>query len=330
MQGVVTLKKKLPIYVFFISILFSPFQLSFAVANESIIDYHAVFFPGYNESGNLQIAIRMYEKNSTTYFLTVDPYTLATKELQASAFKVRGISNDQNPGYITMDNLKKTPYLKALDSYTSSPYRLQNQGLVQADHPVSGMFLTIDMCPASKPFEASFFKNLASLSDKTKKPVPIALSMSGLWMLTHPEEFSWLIEQEKTNKLAITWINHSFSHVYYRDLPLEDNFMLNRPQDFTQEVLGEEKELLGHGKMPSVFFRFPGLVSNQTLIIILRELGLIPVGANAWLAKGEIPKNGSVILVHGNSNEPKGIKIITPLLEDPELNLLPLHQAILP
>jgi len=45
------------------------------------------------------------------------------------------------------------------------------------------------------------------------------------------------------------------------------------------------------------------------------DYGLIPLGTNAWLAKGEKPENGSVILIHGNKNEPYGIKLMKQVLE---------------
>jgi hypothetical protein len=228
-----------------------------------------------------------------------------------------------------MASLQETPYLKALTRYSSAPYVLQNYGLIQSERPVHGMFLTIDMCPSSKPFEAEFFKTLVSLSGKTQRPIPIALSMSGLWMITHAKEFDWLIDQAKINKLSITWVNHSFSHIYYRDLPLTKNFMLSRPEDFTHEVLETEKILLQKQQLPSVFFRYPGLVSNEELSLKLRDLGLIPVGSNAWLAKGEKAQAGSIILVHGNSNEHQGIQAIMPLLQAADLNLLPLAESLI-
>ena len=36
--------------------------------------------------------------------------------------------------------------------------------------------------------------------------------------------------------------------------------------------------------------------------------GLIPVGSDAWLAKNEVPSAGSIVLVHGNGNEPVGVE----------------------
>jgi hypothetical protein len=294
-----------------------------------ISDYHPTFIPGYDTQGNLQIAIRMYYVQDIAYFLLVDPNTFVTKIIPLTNFKSRRLSSVAVPGYYTMASLQNTSYLKALERYSSPPYLLQNYGLTHSQHPMQGVFLTIDMCPSGKSFEEIFFKALVARSNKTKNPIPIGLSMSGLWMTSHDKELNWLIAQSKANKLAITWINHSFSHIYYRDLPLEKNFMLNRRGDFKEEILETEKILLQKHQLPSVFFRYPGLVSDQALSLKLRELGLIPVGSNAWLAKGETAKNGSIILVHGNSNEPLGIQEMRVLLEQPNLNFLPLSQAIL-
>lgn len=79
---------------------------------------------------------------------------------------------------------------------------------------------------------------------------------------------------------------------------------------------------------PSVFFRFPGLASSPKLIKLINELGLIPVGTDAWFAKGEKANLGSIILVHGNSNERKGIKIFIKWAKNNKLPFLPLHKAI--
>jgi hypothetical protein len=293
-----------------------------------ISDYHPTFIPGYDEQGNLKIAIRLYYLQDTAYFLLVDPDTLTTKVIPIADFKSRKLSSSGVPGYYTMASLQNTPYLKALQRYSSPPYVLQNYGVTHSQHLINGFFLTVDMCPSGKPFEEAFFKALVGLSNKNKSPIPLGLSMSGLWMASHDKEFNWLIAQAKANKLAITWINHSFSHIYYRDLPLEKNFMLNRTGDFTEEILETEKILLQKHQLPSVFFRYPGLVSDKALTLKLRELGLIPVGSNAWLAKGEIAKDGSIILVHGNSNESAGIQDMMLSLEKSNPNFLPLPKVI--
>ena len=95
--------------------------------------------------------------------------------------------------------------------------------------------------------------------------------------------------------------------------------------------------LLDSDLLPSPFFRFPGLVSNQRLIEVLRDLHLIPIGSNAWLAKGERPQPGSVILVHANGNEPEGIRLLHAFLAGQreafrrgDVMLLPLREAFGP
>jgi peptidoglycan/xylan/chitin deacetylase (PgdA/CDA1 family) len=299
------------------------------LANPAVItDYQPTFVSGYDEQGNLQIAIRRYHLAEKSYFLVVNPLSLATRTLAVTALKLRNPHSKTTPDYYSMASLQNTPYLTALQQYALPPYLLQNYGLTHRATSTTGTFLTIDMCPSSKPFEENFFKMLVSLADKTQHPIPIALSVSGLWMIHHAEELAWLIAQNKANKLAITWVNHSFSHLYHPDLPLEKNFMLNRPADFINEVLETEKILLQKQLLPSVFFRYPGLVADKTLILKLHDLGLIPLGSNAWLAKGEVAKAGSIILVHGNANEHVGIEKITSLLQQSNLSLLPLNQAI--
>jgi hypothetical protein len=61
------------------------------------------------------------------------------------------------------------------------------------------------------------------------------------------------------------------------------------------------------GITPSVFFRFPGLVSDHEIFEQILNLGLIPIGSDSWLAKGQWPDTGSVVLIHANGNEPVGV-----------------------
>ena len=119
---------------------------------------------------------------------------------------------------------------------------------------------------------------------------------------------AWPREQIAAGKLAITWVNHSFTHFYDPDAPLE-NFLLRPGTYFVNEAPApgtapsSNRACCPH---PSSVFR----VSSPTgpLIEQLRLLSLIPVGADAWLAKGETPQPGSIILVHANGNEPEGVR----------------------
>lgn len=95
------------------------------------------------------------------------------------------------PGYYTMRELQQIPYIKALYRFSSPPYKSENYGITAAEHNVNGSFLTIDMCPSVKPFEKTFFQELVSESKKLKRPIPIAISIRGLWLIGHPQEFAW-------------------------------------------------------------------------------------------------------------------------------------------
>lgn len=269
--------------LFLFSILFCFSVITvFAEDKPVITDYQWTFIPCHDKKNDLRIAIRMYYRGAIPYFLVVNPYQFTTETSPATNYMPR---KTKGPRGFTMDELQKTPYIKALSKYTSLPDKLENYGIIGANHPVQGAFLTVDMCPSSKPFEEAFFKTLVTKANSLNHAVPIGISISGLWIIQHPQEFNWLIDQGKTNKFQITWINHSFSHLYFPDLDLQHNFMLAPQTNIDHEILAAEKLLLENNQLPSVFFRFPGLISNQKLIAKLHAFGLIPIGSNAWLAK---------------------------------------------
>lgn len=133
-------------------------------------------------------------------------------------------------------------------------------------------------------------------------------------MRQHPRDLDWLKQMERKGEIYITWINHSFNHRVSKSLPLKENFLLEPGTDINFEVLETEKAMLKNGLLPSVFFRFPGLVSDKQLVNRITDLGLIPIGTDAWLAKGQAPHAGSIVLIHGNGNEPVGVKDFIDLL----------------
>ncbi|WP_410521661.1 polysaccharide deacetylase family protein [Candidatus Tisiphia endosymbiont of Nemotelus uliginosus] len=296
-----------------------------------IQDYKKIFIPVYTSAGKIKIAIRTYYTGNQLFFVLVDPYSLKTCVASATSLSYRYPQNIEQQGgsrYFNIQQLNDTPYLQALNKYTNaSCERYNNCGATQSDR-LQEHFLTIDMCPSSKQFEREFFLKLIKLSDKLHKTIPISLCVSGLWIVKHTEEFLWLKEQHHKGKLQITWVNHSFSHPYYRDLPIENNFLLFNKDSFEDEILETEKILLQYNIVPTPFFRFPGLISDKTLLEKLRSFGLITLGSNCWLAKGEQITPGAFILVHGNSNEPEGIKIIMSIID--RLNLLPIENAFSP
>jgi hypothetical protein len=303
--------------VFLPAILF-PWCHPSVAGSASITDYRPIFLEGRTSAGEMRIAIRQFRKDKLPYLLLVNPFSLETSSVPEDSFSP-----------LEDDSAAETPFVRALVRYSAPPWKLQNHGMVHADPSVQGVFLTVDMCPSSKPFEKAFFEFLADLSGELGKGTPVAVAVSGNWLLNHREEFQWILGRIREGKIAVTWVNHSFSHPFYPGTPLDRNFLLTPGTDFDHEVLETERVLLENGETPSPFFRFPGLVADGTLVKKLRRMSLIPVGSDAWLAKGELPKGGSIILVHGNGNEPSGIRIVLQLLKgEVGMKLLPLCEAV--
>ena len=212
---------------------------------------------------------------------------------------------------------KFSRYVKLLNLSASKPYPLQNDGITHANR---GLYLTTDLCPSSKKgFEDRLYK---AIIKNFKNPVPVTLFITKRWILKHKKEFNQLKEWQKENRLNIIWGNHTAKHIYHPKMPLDKNFVLSKEENLEKDILDNEKYLIENGVVPSVFFRFPGLVSNRDTILKVKKFGLITIGSNAWLAKGENIKEGSIILVHGNKNEPKGVDIFLKLLKDKKIKSL--------
>lgn len=300
--------------------------------------YQRTFIPFYSKKGELRIAIRQFLTDKQIFFLLVNPYNFQTSVAKADQLYVRNPATDSKklPGYFDWKEIQKTPYVKNLLYFTNPPKDLSNAGLTHSMSPHKGFFLTphkgffltVDMCPSIKPFEKNFYLQLVSLGKTKKTPFPVAISMTGLWMLSHQQEFNWLLQMEKEHKLSITWVNHSFSHLYFKDLPLKENFLQFFQTNLESEILTTEILLLEKKQLPSVFIRFPGLIADKSVMQAMQRYGLIPLGSNAWLARNQKPENGSIILVHGNGNEPIGIEDVMLYLKDPHTIWLPIQEAL--
>ena len=281
-----------------------------------ISDYRVIREVVYDRKGTQQIAIRSFLSDNVAQLLVVDPATFDTSVQPACNLNPRKGTSILPP----------SAYLKALGRYGKGPYRLHNGGATRSEEEVEGVFLTVDLCPSKRPFERELFEAAAALATQGH-PVPVAVAVTGRWIAQHPEEVAYLKQLVAAGKLAITWVNHSDRHHYDPATPMEKNFLLTPGTDMHAEVLNLEQQLLAQGLVPSPFFRFPGLVSDQATMTAVNELSLIPLGSDAWLAKGEAPRKGSFILVHGNGNEPKGVKLLLPILRNKEFRLLPLPAA---
>ncbi len=265
-------------------------------------DYRPVFQSCTNAAGQRRLATRRMTADDGTLLLTVDPETLATRIERAQCWRCADASDADEA---------ETRFIRALQPpprNSGTPKALENAGLVHGKG--AGSFITGDLCPSRKPLDRGFLEALANQGPGT----PIALTVSGLWIVHHAADWEWLKKRAESGVLDITWVNHSYRHPYVKGRPDAQTYLLTPGVDMDKEIFDTEKLMIVSGATPSVFFRFPGLVSDPALMDTLRSRHLIALGANSWLALGLLPRPGSIVLVHPNGNEEIGLKLFSRLL----------------
>lgn len=290
--------------IFFISYIHNSVN-----AQQNISNYKIYYGIGKTDNKDV-IIIRQYPQEGQQFYIGVDPNNLQTRAISSESIVVKPFTWQQ-----IQDIYSNTPYLKAVLEARKQSFFLQNAGIIHGYPKEKGVTLTIDLCPSHKPLDRLIFTSLLNEFQKTEKPVPIALSITGRFMLTHPSDIIWLKSLIDSGQISVTWIDHTFNHHYNPKTPLKENFLLEPNTDLNFEILGTEIALLQKGFVFSVFFRFPGLVSDPQVVKIVTDYGLIPIGSDAWLAKGQPAYSGSIVLIHGNGNEPLGIKDFIRLLQ---------------
>jgi hypothetical protein len=280
-----------------------------AQANYTHITNYEVYFGWAKHYPQDWMILRRFVNNGKLYLLMVNPQTLETKVNDAGFYQVKPMSMADSRKLF-----KNTPYQKALSKTESQSVVIQDAGIERGIPQETGISLTADLCPSRKPLDRRIFTDIISGFKQVEPQVPIALSVSGLWMKRHIQDINWLKQLQANHEIFITWINHSYNHRVSKSNPLKENFLLEPGTDINYEVLETEKLMLVNGLLPSVFFRFPGLVSDQQLVYKITNFGLIPIGTDAWLAKGQQPQAGSIVLIHGNGNEPVGVNDFIELL----------------
>lgn len=281
-----------------------------AQANYRKIENYKVFYGWAHHAPQDWMILRQFENEGKTYYLLVNPQTLVTKIDEPNFYQVKPMTITE-----ARDFFKSTPYQKALRKAEKQSVALQDAGIESGIPKETGISLTADLCPSHRPLDRRIFTDIFTEFQKVERPAPIALSVTGVWMRQHPQDLEWLKQMQAKHEIYITWINHSFNHRVSAKAPLKENFLLEPGTDMNYEILETEKAMLKNGLLPSVFFRFPGLVSDQQLVYKLTDYGLIPVGTDAWLAKGQQPQAGSIVLIHGNGNEPTGVNDFIKLLK---------------
>ena len=261
-------------------------------------------------SGNECILLRKFSRDNHTCYVVVS----------AQSFNTEIVSEDSLHIFpATWETVRArypaTPYMRALQEAEIYSDAIQDAGFRRYKSSQKGIDLTIDLCPSRRPLDRIVFTDLIKEFSRFEKPVPLGISITGKWINTHPADLKWLNSLVKSGDLSIVWINHTYNHFSRKNVPIKKNFILTPGVDISAEVLNTEIALLRRNILPSVFFRFPGLVSDRNIYYRILEFGLIPIGSDAWLAKGQWPKNGSIVLIHANGNEPVGIKDFIKLLK---------------
>lgn len=260
--------------------------------------------------GQQFVLLRQFQLNGIVVYLTADPISLQTKILAAT--ELDHIMAETFPQLCL--KLGNTPYVRALLKAQAEAIPMQDAGITHAFPKENGITLTIDLCPSHKGLDRSIFTSLIEAFKNIEQPVPIALSLTGKFLFAHQGDIAWLKSLASTGQLSITWVNHTYNHHYDPSRPLSQNFLLEPGTDINSEILKLESAMIANGLLPSVFFRFPGLISTQQLVNQVGSYGLIAVGSDAWLAKGQEAKPGSLVLIHGNGNEPIGVEDFIKLL----------------
>ena len=271
-----------------------------------LTDYRPIFRECRNGAGSVKLAIREMNVEGVAMLLAADPSTLAMSLERAACWTCQETSDEAQ---------KDTRYIRALqaaDAEAASPRNgaLFNAGLTHGAG--DGAFLTGDLCPSRRRIDRAFFDRLTAGGSKT----PVALAVSGEWIARHGAEFDWLQDKARSGALDITWVNHSYRHPYVRGGAESRTYLLTPGVDMDREIFDTERLLIQHGATPSAFFRFPGLMSDASLMEKLTRYHLIALGADNWLALFPAPRAGSILLVHPNGNEPEGLRLFSKLLRE--------------
>jgi len=277
--------------------LYAPPSPETLARGDAVADYASVLRACRAADGRQAVAIRTMTVGGAPLLLLADPQKLSTRLERAACWTCEDTGEDALSG---------TRMTRAIAQSANAPgliHRgfLQNAGLTHGAAP--GAFVTGDLCPSRRPLDRAFLDKLAEQGPHT----PVALSISGLWLLHHFQDYRWLLDRQAAGALDILWVDHTFHHPYRRGEPYDHNFLLTQGVDPDAEILETERLLIANGQTPSLFFRFPGLISSAPLMQAVRRHHLVSLGADAWLAIHQRPDEGSIVLVHPNGNEETGL-----------------------
>ncbi len=160
--------------------------LSSFVHSQNITNYKAVY-GSYQRLGQNFIVLRTFENNNVPFCLTVHTENLSTALVPTAELSIA-------PN--TLQELRKqfsnTAYIKAMLDSENNSKNIQDAGVTHSIPKERGTNLTIDLCPSHKGLDRIVFVDLINEFKKIELPVPMAISVSGLWIEKHSEDLNWL------------------------------------------------------------------------------------------------------------------------------------------
>src|SRR6202161_3052083 len=221
---------------------FTPAPATQLQSMAAVADYQPVLKACVAADGRKAVAIREVTGAGQKTALLADPEALTTRLERAACWTCRDESESE---------LDATRMGRAIRESAEAPglvHRdfLQNAGLTHGGG--QGDFVTGDLCPSQKPLSRAFFTQLESAGPHA----PIALSISGLWLIHHFDDFRWLVGERNSGSLNILWTDHTYHHPYRRQVPDEENFLLTKGVDPQEEILDTERLLIANGGAPSL------------------------------------------------------------------------------
>jgi hypothetical protein len=269
----------------------------------------------FSDSNNVKFVIlrkfkaNTFNRKNLEYCLVLNPFTLETSVLPYPKYKIT----------VEKAKLEDSPYYKWIEKSRSFNQCCHNAGIRNTENN-EGMVISIDLCPSQKVLEYKMIDFFVDSLKKSDVSFPLSICISGKWIQYHKKELDYIKSLEDSARLNICWINHSLNHNYSKGVELKANFMLSAGTNYKSEIIDNELIMIRNGLIPSCFLRFPGLVSDESLYSYVISLGLLPIGSDAWLANKVKPKEGSIILLHGNGNEPYGFEILKVFYRNGKLN----------
>ncbi len=195
------------------------------------------------------------------------------------------------------------------------------------DRLADSVALTSDLCWSLRPCESRLYDMVAERA-AAGRTASVTQFVTGRWMQQYPFALDDLLRREDRGDYHQTWGLHSWDH------PKSGNFMNAwYPASLRGDTLAQEKLMLEWGIAPGIAYRFPGLIHDKTRLETIIDLALVPVDCESWVSgmRTNRPptridaRGGSILLVHGNGNEPGGVERFADWsVANPEFDFAPL------